>query len=92
MNVIYAFAHDLPHHSDDELTLQLLGKRLFNAVEARAPGYYQKALDQVRDVLETYFLVDYQTTHQGKIAEWKAADKKRAHRPFRPRHNPHRAR
>jgi hypothetical protein len=26
MNVIYAFAHDLPHHSDDELTLQLLGE------------------------------------------------------------------
>ena len=37
--------------------------------------YYQKALDQVRNVLEAYFLVDYLTTHQGKIAEWKAADK-----------------
>jgi hypothetical protein len=46
------------------------------AGEARALGYYQKALDQVRDVFETYFLVDYLTTPQGKIAEWKAADKK----------------
>jgi hypothetical protein len=38
-------------------------------------GYYQEAFDQVRDVLETGFIVDYLTTHPEKIAEWKAADK-----------------
>ena len=81
MNLIYAFAHDHPHESDDEMTLQLLGIRLFNAagasVKLALSGYYQKAFDQVRDVLETYFLVDYLTTYPEKIQEWKAADKKK---------------
>lgn len=58
----------------------MLGIRLFNAagasVKLALSGYYQKAFDQVRDVLETYFLVDYLTTHRVKIAEWKVADKK----------------
>jgi hypothetical protein len=31
MNAIYAFSHDYEHQSDDEMTLQLLGIRLFNA-------------------------------------------------------------
>ena len=80
MDVIYAFSRDHPHASDDEMTLQLLGIRLFNAAGASLrlglAGYYQKAFDQVRDILETYFLVDYLRTHPEKIAEWKAADKK----------------
>ena len=53
---------------------------MFNAAAASLKlglsGYYQKAFDQVRDILETYFLVDYLTTHPGKISEWKAADKR----------------
>jgi hypothetical protein len=80
MNVIYAFSHDHEHGSDDELTLQLLGIRLFNAagvaVKLALSGYYQKAFDALRDILETYFLVDFLTTYPDKIAEWKAADKK----------------
>jgi hypothetical protein len=31
MNAIYAFTHDHEHGSDNELTLQYLGIRLFNA-------------------------------------------------------------
>jgi hypothetical protein len=80
MNLIFVFAHDHAHESDDELTLQLLGVRLFNAagasVKLALSGYYQKAFDQVRDVLETYFLVDYLRTYPERIGEWKAADKK----------------
>jgi hypothetical protein len=63
MNAIYAFTHDHAHGSENELTLQYLGIRLFNAAGASLKlalsGYYQKAFDQVRDVIETYFLVDY---------------------------------
>jgi hypothetical protein len=63
MNAIYAFTHDHVHGSENELTLQYLGIRLFNAagasVKLALSGYYQKAFDQVRDVIETYFLVDY---------------------------------
>ncbi len=80
MNLIYAFSHDYQHQDDDELTLQLFGIRLFNAagasIKLALSGYYQKAFDHVRDVLETYFLADYLTTYPEKIAEWKAADKK----------------
>lgn len=80
MNAVYAFSHDHKHQSDSELTLQMLGIRLFNAaatsIKLGQAGYYQKAFDGVRDVLETYFLVDYLTTNPEKIAEWKTADKK----------------
>lgn len=48
MNVIYAFSHDYEHQSDDEMTLQLLGIRLFNAAcsafEARIVGLSPKGL------------------------------------------------
>src|SRR2546430_3631458 len=81
MNAIYAFSHDHPHGSEDELTLQYLGIRLFNAagvsVKLALSGYYQKAFDQVRDVIETYFLVDYLSTYPDEIDEWKRADRKK---------------
>jgi hypothetical protein len=63
MNVIYAFAMTFRTIVTMNSCSSSSGKRLFNAGEARALGYYQKALDQVRGVLETYFLVDYLTTH-----------------------------
>jgi hypothetical protein len=73
--------HDHPHGSEDELTLQYLGIRLFNAagasVKLALSGYYQKAFDQVRDVIETYFLVDYLSTYPDEIDEWKRADRKK---------------
>jgi hypothetical protein len=80
MNAIYAFTHDHVHESQNELTLQYLGIRLFNAagasVKLALPGYYQKAFHQVRDVIETSFLVDYLSTYPEKIDEWRRADKK----------------
>jgi hypothetical protein len=60
MNVIYAFTHDHIHESENELTLQYLGIRLFNAagasIKLALSGYYQAAFHQVRDVIETQFL------------------------------------
>jgi hypothetical protein len=80
MNAIYAFTHDHVHGSENELTLQYLGIRLFNAagasVKLALSGYYQKAFHQVRDLIETYFLVDYLSTYPEKIDEWRRADKK----------------
>ncbi len=88
MNAIYAFTHDHVHGSENELTLQYLGIRLFNAagasIKLAMSGYYQKAFDQLRDVIETYFLVDYLSTYPEKIAEWKAADKKKRIADFGP--------
>jgi hypothetical protein len=80
MNAIYAFTHDHAHGSEDELTLQYLGIRLFNAggasIKLALSGYYRKAFHQVRDVLETSFLVDYLSTYPEKIDKWRRADKK----------------
>jgi hypothetical protein len=88
MNAIYAFAHDHVHSNDNELTLQYLGIRLFNAAGAAInlalSGYYQKAFDQLRDIVETYFLVDYLSTYPLKIAEWKTAEKRRRIAEFGP--------
>jgi hypothetical protein len=86
MGAIYAFTHDHVHGSEDELTLQYLGIRLFNAAAASVKlalsGYYQKAFHQVRDILETSFLVDYLTTYPEKIDEWRRADE--TGKQFRP--------
>jgi hypothetical protein len=88
MNAIYAFTHDHVHGSENELTLQYLGVRLFNAagasVKLALSGYYQKAFDQVRDMIETCFLVDYLSTYPEKIDEWKHADKKKRISHFGP--------
>jgi hypothetical protein len=88
MNVIYAFAHDHEHGSDDELTLQFLGIRLFNdaaaSIKLALSGYYQKAFVHVRDILETYFLVDYLRSNPTQISVWKNADKKQLKQDFSP--------
>jgi hypothetical protein len=88
MNAIYAFTHDHAHGSENELTLQYLGIRLFNAagasVKLALSGYYQKAFDQLRDVIETHFLVDYLSTYPEKIDEWRGADKKKRISHFGP--------
>lgn len=88
MNVIYTFTHDHVHGSENELTLQYLGIRLFNAagasIKLALSGYYQTAFHQVRDVIETYFLVDYLSTNPEKIDEWKRTDKKKRISHFGP--------
>jgi hypothetical protein len=79
MKAIYAFTHDHEDATENELTLQYLGVRLFNAggasIRLGLSGYYQKAFHQVRDILETSFLVDYLQTSPEKIDEWRRADK-----------------
>jgi hypothetical protein len=88
MNAIYAFSHDHHHGSDDELTLQFLGIRLFNAAAASIKlalsGYYQKAFVHLRDILETYFLIDYLRSNPAQIAIWKNADNRTLKREFGP--------
>lgn len=89
MNVIYAFTQEHVHNSDDELTKQFLGIRLFNAaavsIKLALSGYYQKAFVHVRDILETYFLVDYLRSNPAQIASWKNATKKQRLLDFSPR-------
>lgn len=89
MNVVWAFTQEHVHNSDDELIFQLLGIRLFNAaavsIKLGLAGYYQKAFVHVRDIVETYFLVDYLRSNPGRVAVWKGADKRQRAREFSPR-------
>jgi hypothetical protein len=89
MNVIWAFTQEHAHNSDDELTMQFFGIRLFNAaavsIKLALSGYYQKAFVHVRDILETYFLVDYLRANPEKVAVWKSSTKKQRLTDFSPR-------
>lgn len=89
MAVIYALAHDHTNATDDELTIQYLGLRLFNSaassVKLGLSGYYQSAFAHVRDIFETVALLDYLHTNPGQIAQWKASDKQQRITQFAPR-------
>lgn len=80
MNILHALTKEHEHRSDDELTLQLLGLRLFNTLAASVKlaygGYYQNAFSALRDFLESYFLLDYLVAHPQEITAWRMADKK----------------
>jgi hypothetical protein len=79
MNAVFALTHDHEHRNDDELTMQFLGIRLFNlsaaSIKLAYSGYYQSAFSAVRDLLETFFLVDYLVSRQAQIGVWKTATK-----------------
>jgi hypothetical protein len=80
MTAIWAFSHDHVSRSEDELALQLLGIRLFNAagssIKLAMAGYYQGAFAHVRDVIETDYLVDYFSTDAAEIDEWRRTEKR----------------
>ena len=75
LDLIDHFARQYPHRSEDQLTVQLLGIRLFNgsavAMKLLLSGYYQASALQQRDLLETVFLLDYFTTSGALIACWR---------------------
>jgi len=74
MDVVMGFTKEHKKLSDDELTLQYLGIRLFNdaaaSVRLGLSGYYQVAFLLVRDILEVGFLLDFFRTSPEKIREW----------------------
>lgn len=88
MDVVMGFTKEHKKLSDDELTIQYLGIRLFNdaaaSVRLGLSGYYQLAFLLVRDILEVGFLLDFFRTSPGKIREWKDADQKALMKSFRP--------
>ncbi len=72
----------------DELTIQHLGIRLFNAAASAwrllLCGYYQNSTAQLRDLLETAFLLDYLGTAPGLVATWRDARSAADRDQFRP--------
>lgn len=88
MAIIYALAHDHANATDDELTIQYLGLRLFNSaassLKLSLSGYYQSAFALVRDIFETVALLDYMHSHPDQISVWKASNKKQRIAKFGP--------
>lgn len=88
LNVVFAFTHDHPNETDDELTLQFLGIRLFNtgvsALKLGLSGYYQPAYALIRDALEVGFLIHYFSCWPEKISEWKNATDQELRSKFKP--------
>lgn len=89
MDIIYALAHDHDNTTEDELTIQYLGLRLFNSaassLKLSLSGYYQSAVMLLRDVFETVALLDYMRTFPDQIAVWKASDKRQRIAKFSPK-------
>lgn len=78
MDVVFSLVNDYKKINDDELTIQYIGIRLFNALAVSLrlmlSGYYQISFAIQRDIIEIYFLLDYFHYCPEKIAEWKKAD------------------
>ncbi|MCP3411658.1 hypothetical protein [Bradyrhizobium sp. CCGB01] len=88
MNMLWAFTHDYTQKNEDELTMQFLGIRLFNAaassIKLAHSGYYQNAFSALRDFLETFFLVDFLVSNPEKVNEWRSANAKALRNEFGP--------
>jgi hypothetical protein len=88
LDLIDHFTRQYETAEQDALTLQLLGVRVFNttgsALSALLAGYYQTATMQMRDVLETWFLLDYFGIDAGRIQQWRTLPEKERRKLFGP--------
>lgn len=87
-NLLHVLIHADAHKDDDDLAIRMLGIRLFNSCAAclklMLSGYYQTATAQMRDILETAFLLDYFLTDRTLVSEWRNSDKKTRMNKFGP--------
>lgn len=88
MDLIDYFCRQHKAQDKDQLTVQLLGIRMFNAAASALKlllsGYYQTSALQQRDMLETIFLLDYFTTDRTLITTWREADERARRDGFAP--------
>jgi hypothetical protein len=86
MTLVLHFASDYPYKGEDELTIHLLGIRLFNcaagAVQSLTAGYYQNSLMLQRDLLEVSFLLDYFHSNKASIVEWRGCTESERNKKF----------
>src|SRR5262245_53853901 len=89
MDLIDYFCRQHRHENEDQLTIQVLGIRLFNAcasaLKLLLSAYYQTAALQERDLLETAFLLDLFTADETLIAAWRANSTDPRFKPVRVR-------
>lgn len=75
MDLLQFYRMDYAEKDENQLIVKLLGARIYNAIGAAIKlilgGYYQAAGQQIRDILETAFLLDYFSTDKALIQRWK---------------------
>jgi hypothetical protein len=84
--------HNLISSGDSEdrdlMCLRMLGARTFNSlavtIKLSLGGYYQASALQLRDVLETIFLLDYFSMDRSLVTEWRTAPDKQRRKKFGP--------
>ena len=88
LGVIFDITNSYDCQTDDELTIQFLGLRLFNtissSIELLLSGYCQSSVVLMRDLLETGYLLDFFTINSDKIDQWKNCTNKERQRKFQP--------
>ncbi len=88
LNVSFDLVKVHQQRTDDELTIQYLGIRIFNAVASALKlmlsGYYQTSFAIQRDIVETGFLLDFFAIYPQRITEWKAASNDERQEKFKP--------
>ena len=86
MTLLRHFSRDYPLNGEDELTVHLLGVRLFNsaagAIQSLTSGYYQNCVMVQRDILEVAFLLDYFRSNEARIAEWRGCTESERNKKF----------
>ncbi len=86
MTLLRHFSRDYPFNGEDELTVHLLGIRLFNsaagAIQSLTSGYYQNCVMLQRDILEVAFLLDYFRSNEARIAEWRGCTESERNKKF----------
>lgn len=86
MDLLQFYRMDYAEKDENQLIIKLLGARIFNsqgaALKLILGGYYQAAGLQIRDILETSFLLDYFSTDDALIQRWKVVSEQERTKEF----------
>lgn len=88
MDLIHSLLQPTDAKDRDNLAIKILGIRVFNTLAATVKltlsGYYQAGAAQLRDALETAFLLDYFTADRTLIEKWRTLPDKERKKMFSP--------
>ena len=88
LNLLFGLTVSYNNQTDDELTIQCLGIRLFNSIvtsiKLLLAGYYQSSVIFQRDILEVGFLLDFFSIDKSKILDWKGSNSQRRYNKYKP--------
>lgn len=78
LKALHEFIQQAEDKTDDQITILRLGIRIFNAagsgLKVARAGYYHPAFAQIRDIIETSYLLDYFKEVPGSIQDWRTTN------------------